>query len=245
MSQTAVNDGAGAKSPMAAIGTALTVILTLLFLAPVFSYLPQAALGALVFVAAIGLVDIRTLRHIFAVERRDGVLAIIAALAVIATGALYGIVAAVLISVLTLLFQLSRRPLDIVETVAAPGTAQISVPPEMLLVRPRSDIFFANVQHFRRDLYAALEARDPKPSIVLIDASRRYLFEFTGHEAVREMVADLRDQGFEIWGVLPRGETADAIRRFSEVFGPGEAQLFPTISDAIEAHLDQPDGSTE
>ena len=82
----------------------------------------------------------------------------------------------------------------------------------MLLVRPRSDIFFANVQHFRRDLYAALEARDPKPSIVLIDASRRYLFEFTGHEAVREMVADLRDQGFEIWGVLPRGEAADAIR---------------------------------
>jgi sulfate permease, SulP family len=44
---------------MAAMGTAATVILTLLFLVPVFSYLPQAALGALVFVAAVGLVDIR------------------------------------------------------------------------------------------------------------------------------------------------------------------------------------------
>lgn len=80
MSQTAVNDGAGARSPMAAIGTAVTVILSLLFLAPVFSYLPEAALGALVFVAAVGLVDLGTLRRIFAVERRDGVLAIIAAL---------------------------------------------------------------------------------------------------------------------------------------------------------------------
>jgi sulfate permease, SulP family len=59
MSQTAVNDGAGARGPMAAVGTAATVILTLLFLAPVFSYVPQAALGALVFVAAVGLVDIR------------------------------------------------------------------------------------------------------------------------------------------------------------------------------------------
>jgi hypothetical protein len=47
-----------------------------------------------------------------------------------------------------------------------------------------------NVQHFRRDLYAALAARDPKPSIVLIDASRRYLFEFTAHQIVRDMVAD-------------------------------------------------------
>jgi sulfate permease, SulP family len=137
MSQTAVNDGAGARSPMAAVGAAATVILTLLFLAPVFSYLPQAALGALVFVAAVGLVDISSLRHIFSVERRDGVLAVIAALAVIATGALYGIVGAVLISVLTLLFQLSRRPLEIVETVPTPGAAQISIPETMLLVRPR------------------------------------------------------------------------------------------------------------
>jgi SulP family sulfate permease len=245
MSQTAVNDGAGAKSPMAAIGTALTVILTLLFLAPVFSYLPQAALGALVFVAAIGLVDIATLRQIFSVERRDGVLAIIAALAVIATGALYGIVAAVLISVLTLLFQLSRRPLDVVEAAPAPGAAQIAIPPEMLLVRPRTDIFFANVQHFRRELYAALDARDPKPSIVLIDASRRYLFEFTAHEATRDIVADLRDRGFQVWAVLPRGEAGDAIRRFRQIFGSGEVQLFATVSDAIEAHLDQLGGPAE
>lgn len=245
MSQTAVNDAAGAKSPMAAIGTALTVILTLLFLAPVFSYLPQAALGALVFVAAIGLVDIATLRQIFSVERRDGVLAIIAALAVIATGALYGIVAAVLISVLTLLFQLSRRPLDIVEAAPAPGAAQIAIPPEMLLVRPRTDIFFANVQHFRRELYAALDARDPKPSIVLIDASRRYLFEFTAHEATRDIVADLRDRGFQVWAVLPRGEAGDAIRRFRQIFGSGEVQLFATVSDAIEAHLDQLGGPAE
>ena len=238
MSQTAVNDGAGARSPMAAVGAATTVILTLLFLAPVFSYLPQATLGALVFIAAIGLVDIRTLRRIFSVERRDGLLAILAALGVIATGALYGILGAVLISVLTLLFQLSRRPVEIVTAVPAPGAAQIPIPPAILLVRPRSDIFFATVQHFHRDLYAALAARDPKPTIVLIDASRLYLFEFTAHEAIRDLVADLRDQGLETWAVLPRGEAAEAVRRFRHVFGSGEAQLFPTVADAIEAHLD-------
>src|SRR5688572_17325744 len=236
MSQTAVNDGAGARSPMSAVGTAATVILTLLFLAPVFSYLPE---GALVFVAAVGLVDIGTLRRIFNVERRDGVLAIIAALGVIAAGALNGIIVAVLISVLTLLFQLSRRPLDVVETVPEPGTAQISVPAGMLLVRPRSEIFFANIQHFRRDLYAAVATKDPRPSIVLIDGSRRYLFEFTAHQALREMIADLRDQGLEMWVVLPPGDAGDAVARFRRVFGPGEAQLFPTVSDAVEAHLAQ------
>jgi hypothetical protein len=53
-----------------------------------------------------------------------------------------------------------------------------------------------------------LAARDPKPSIVLIDASRRYLFEFTAHQIVRDMVADLRAQGFEIWVVLPGARPA-------------------------------------
>jgi sulfate permease, SulP family len=242
MSQTAVNDGAGARSPMAAISTAATVILTLLFLAPLFSYLPQVALGALVFVAAVGLVDINTLRRIFTVERRDGVLAIIAALAVIAAGALYGILAAVLISVLTLLFQLSRRPLEIVQTVPAPDAEQISIPAGMLLVRPRSDIFFANVQHFRRDLYAALAARDPKPTILLVDGSRRYLFEFTANQTLREIIADLRKQGLEIWIVLPPGDPGDAVRRFRQVFGPGDAEFFPRVSDAVAAHLDELEG---
>jgi hypothetical protein len=45
--------------------------------------------------------------------------------------------------------------------------------------------------------------------------------------------------------VLPRGEAGEAIRRFRHVFGSGEAQLFPTVSDAIEAHLDQLGGPTE
>ncbi|HEY6686133.1 MAG TPA: hypothetical protein VI094_08000 [Propionibacteriaceae bacterium] len=58
-------------------------------------------------------------------------------------------------------------------------------------------------------------------------------------------VADLRAQGLEIWVVLPRGEAAEAISRFRDVFGPAEVQPFPTISDAIEAHLDQLDGSTD
>jgi hypothetical protein len=80
---------------------------------------------------------------------------------------------------------------------------------------------------------------------VLIDASRRYLFELTAHQIVRDMVADLRAQGFEIWVVLPRGEAGEAIGRFRHVFVPADAQLFPTISDAIEAYLDQLDGSTD
>jgi MFS superfamily sulfate permease-like transporter len=203
MSQTAVNDGAGARSPMAAIGTAVTVILTLPFLVPVFSYPPEAALGALVFVAAVSLVDLSTMRRIFAVERRDAVLVIIAALGV------------------------------------------ISVPADMLLVRPRSEIFFANFQHFRRDVYAALAANDPRPTVLLIDGSGLFIFEFAGHQALREMIADLRSAGLEIWAVLPPGSAEDAVMRFRRIFGPEDIRLFPSAADAVATHLDQLGGPTD
>ena len=137
MSQTAVNDGAGAKSPLAAIATAATVIITLLFLAPLFSQLPQAALGALVFVAAIGLVDIASVRHILTVHRRDGVLCLVAAAAVVALGALDGILAAVLISSLTLLYEESRQPVAVLEIVPVDAPQHRRVPAGMIVLEPQ------------------------------------------------------------------------------------------------------------
>ena len=237
MSQTAVNDGAGAKSPLAGVWSAVALAVTLLFLAPVFSYLPQAALGALVFVAAIGLVDVGSMRRIFVVHRRDGLLAVLAALAVIASGALDGILAAVLISVLTLLFESSRRPLDVLTTVPAVAVPTESVPAGMVVIRPRSDIYFANVQRFRRDVERAVAASDPKPSVVLIDGSGLGLFEYTAHQVMADLAADLRRRGIEVWGVRSRQteHSADAGRRFAASIGGERAREFSSAAAAIVA----------
>jgi MFS superfamily sulfate permease-like transporter len=71
----------------------------------------------------------------------------------------------------------------------------MSIPAEMLVLRPRSDIYFANVQLFRREVQAALAARESRPTILVFDASRLSLFEYTAHQAVRDTVSDLRTQG--------------------------------------------------
>jgi MFS superfamily sulfate permease-like transporter len=128
MSQTAVADGAGAKSPLTGIVGAVTVVVTVLFLAPVFSNLPEATLGALVFVAAVGLIDVGKVRVIFATNRRDGILTVLAALGVASMGALDGILIAVLISVLALLFENSRRRLEVVGQISTETPAMTPVP---------------------------------------------------------------------------------------------------------------------
>lgn len=234
MSQTAVNDGAGAKSPMAAVVTATTVIITLLFLAPLFSQLPQAVLGALVFAAAVGLVDVRTVRTIFTVQRRDGLLCVLAAVGVIALGALDGIVIAVVISSLTLLYESSRRPIDVLETVPR-DIDPLPVPAGLLVLRPQADLHFANVQRFRREVHAAIEAAASPPSVVLVDATPLGNFEYTAHEAARELVEELTDHGIEVWAVLPPGELKDAMGRFAALFGAEHERRFATVAAAVRA----------
>jgi SulP family sulfate permease len=88
LSQTAVNRETGARSQLAGIVTAGVVVLTLLFLTPLFENLPQATLGAVVIVAVAGLVDLAALRRIRELRVRDFGLALVALAGVLVLGVL-------------------------------------------------------------------------------------------------------------------------------------------------------------
>ena len=70
-SRTAVNDTAGSRTPLASIITALIVLATIAFLTPLLSSLPNAALGAIIIAAVVGLVDVKEMRHIAKVKKTD------------------------------------------------------------------------------------------------------------------------------------------------------------------------------
>ncbi len=109
-SQTAVNDQAGARSQLAEVVTAGVVLITLLFLAPLISLMPEATLGALVLVAAAGLVKLSEFRKIRKVRYIELVWAVVAFFGVIILGTLQGILVAVIVSVLALLYLASNPP---------------------------------------------------------------------------------------------------------------------------------------
>lgn len=237
MSQTAIADGAGAKSPLTGIVGAATVVVTLLFLAPVFSDLPEAALGALVFVAAIGLVDLGKVGRILRTNRRDGLLTIGAALGVASMGALDGIVVAVLISVLTLLYETSRRPVETITAVPRRAPQTGPVPEGLLVLRPGSDIYFANVQRVRRDIDAIVAAAPVRPRVVLFDVPDVSMFEYTAHEGLRQMVDDLLAQGIEVWEVEPRPDAREAALRYRRHHGGGPPpRSFPDLPAAVATY---------
>ncbi|MEM9990926.1 MAG: sulfate permease [Bacteroidota bacterium] len=90
-SRTAVNDQAGAKTGLAAIISALLIVLSLLFFTSNFYYLPTAILSAIILVAVIGLIDVEEARHLWQTDRRDFSLFIVTALGTLLLGIEQGI----------------------------------------------------------------------------------------------------------------------------------------------------------
>jgi SulP family sulfate permease len=216
LSQTAVNDAAGAKTRIASMVTAGLVALTLLVLAPVFDDLPDAVLGAIVVVAALGLVLSPELQRTRRVRTRDWGLALVAVGGILLFGTLRGILIAVVVSLLVLIYQASRPPLRVLE-----GT-----PPGLLGVRVEGAVFFANA---RRLVARVAELVDEaKPDVVLFDLSSMPDMDVTALDAGRELAESLRDRGVEPW-------VAGALPRPLEMLGRAgfEARAFPHAAAAI------------
>src|SRR4030081_2747715 len=108
LSQSAVNDKAGARTPLALVFASMTLALCLLFLAGLLENLPKAVLAAVVLTAVSGLLDFPALRHMWRVSRLDFLAATVALVGVLLLGIFQGILLAALASILLLLARVSR-----------------------------------------------------------------------------------------------------------------------------------------
>ncbi len=109
-SRTAVNDTAGARTPLASLVTAGVVLATIAFLTPLFASLPNAALGAIIVMAVVGLVDVAEMRHIAEVKKSDLIGLSVAFFATLALGIELGILVAVVASMLVVFARMSTAP---------------------------------------------------------------------------------------------------------------------------------------
>lgn len=124
LSQSAVNEQAGARTPLALVFASVALGLVLLFLTGLFHNLPYAVLAAVVLVAVLGLIDVREFRHLFRVSRLDFAAAVMALVGVLLLGILDGVIFAVGASLLMLL-KLSATP-HVAYLGRIPGTNRFS-----------------------------------------------------------------------------------------------------------------------
>ena len=179
LSQSAVNDKAGARTPLALVFASITLALCLLFLTGLLENLPKAVLAAVVLTAVYGLIDFPAMLRMWRISRMDFYAAAIALGAVLLLGILHGILLAALASVLMLLARASQPHVAFLGRI--PGTNSYSD-----LARHPENEPLPNVDRFSsRSLAALRQCRTPLLEAVL-DRLRA-----DGRSDIRLVVCDL------------------------------------------------------
>jgi SulP family sulfate permease len=238
--QTAMVESSGGRSQLAHLATAAVVAFVLLFLTSPLHYLPRCVLGAIVFMIAVGLVDVRGLQDIRRESPGEFRLALFTAAVVVVSGVKQGILLAVVLSLLRHVRH-SYRPHTAVlvadggqwrPTPAVPGAVS---GPGLVIFQFGADLFYANANRFAADVRGLVEGAITQVNWLVVDAGAITSVDYSAARVLRDLQQDLIRRGVAL--VLVHTESslrADLHRhRLSEIIGADH--IFDTLREALAA----------
>ena len=237
--QTAMVESSGGQSQIVHLTTAAVVALVLLFLTGPLQYLPRCVLGAIVFVIAIRLVDVRSLRGIRRESPGEYALALTTAAIVVVVGVEQGIVLAMVLSLLRIVRH-SYHPHTAVLVRSEDGIWRLTpaVPgavtePGLVIYRFGAALFYANAGRFSDDIRGVV---GPAPSPVrwlVVDAGAITNVDYTAARVVRELHEDLAQRGVSLMLAHVQSDLRPDLDRhgLTDVIGP--ARIFDSLHEAL------------
>ena len=240
-SRTAVNDQAGAETTGASIISAVLIGGTLLLLTPLFYFMPQAVLAAIVMVAVAGLIDLKEARHLWHTDRQDFALMMVTFFATLALGIEEGIIVGVIASLLFVLYHSSRPNTVLMGQLPESTTYReadrypdAEIQDDVAIVRIDASLYFANANHLKDTLRAITRGGTPVTAVVL-DAYPVNTVDSTALHALKEIVTELRQREVEFYVAGCKGPVRDAMERASFVGHIGEDHFYHEVHRAVEA----------
>lgn len=241
-SRTAIGDAVGSRTQLYSLVALASVLVVMLFATDLLAHFPSAALGALVVYAALRLIDISEFRRLARFRRSELVLALLTTVAVLGIGVLYGVLAAVALSVLDLLRRLARAHDSVLGFV--PGLAgmhdiddypQAELVPGLVVYRYDAPLCFANAEDFRR---RALEAVDHYPQPVewfVLNAEANVEVDMTALDALDQLRNDLEGRGILFAMARVKQDLRDALNAGGLLTKIGDERIFMTLPAAVAA----------
>jgi SulP family sulfate permease len=220
LSQSAVNDQAGARSPLALVFASVTLALCLLFLTGLVANLPKAVLAAVVLAAVRGLIDVPVLLRMWRISKLDFYAAAIALGAVLLLGILQGILVAALASVLLLLARSSQPYVAFLGRI--PGTNRYSDIarhpenerlPSLLAFRPEASLLYINADAVLDLVLNQINRADPSDiRLVVCDLSASPYIDLAGSHMLHRLYGELASRGIGMRIVGAHGRVRDLLR---------------------------------
>lgn len=244
-SRSAVNDQAGANTNLAAIFSAVLIGLTLLFLTPLFYYLPNAVLAAIIMVAVFGLIDSKYALLLWKTNREDFFMLFTAFVVTLGFGIKEGIGAGVLISLVMMIYRTTRPHIAVLGKL--PNTrdyrnigrfTDIEVRKDVLILRHDAQLYFANTTNFVETVKQHWEAKGPDLKFVVIHCGSISHIDSTALQAVRELIHDLNKKGIEVAFSGLIGPVRDYLFKTGFINEMGENRFFLDVQSAIDCFDD-------
>jgi SulP family sulfate permease len=241
LSRTAVNDAAGARTTLAAIVSAGIIGLTLLFLTPLFYFLPKAVLAAIVMVAVAGLVDWEEARYLWRVDRRDFGLMALTFVATLTLGIEQGILIGVIVSLIVVIYESSTPHTALMGRLPDTETYRnLKRNPEamtrshVVVVRMDANLYFPNVSTFR-DLVLDLDVHDPALQAVVVDMYPVNQIDSTATHTLQKVIETCRRNGVALYLAGVKGPVKDVLDAAGLTDELGSDRFFLEVHDAVEA----------
>ncbi|TKW19607.1 hypothetical protein SEVIR_4G031300v4 [Setaria viridis] len=249
-SRSAVNYSAGCKTAVSNIVMAAAVLVTLLFLMPLFHYTPNVILSAIIITAVVGLIDVRGAAKLWKVDKLDFLACMAAFLGVLLVSVQMGLAIAVGISLFKILLQVTRPNMVVKGLVPGTQTYRSVVQyreavrvPAFLVVGVESAIYFTNsmylvervMRYLRDEEEMALKSNQSSIRCVVLDMSAVAAIDTSGLDALSELKKILDKRNIELVLANPVGSVAE--RMFNSAVGEtfGSDRLFFSVAEAVAA----------
>jgi len=244
-SRTTVADQMGGKSQWVGLIAAALIIIFLLFFTPLLAPLPTVVLGAIIIIASFGLLDVATFRFLRRVNHPEFWLAVVTAFGVLTVGILQGILVAVMLSLINVIYHISRPHDALLDDVdAAGGTVYRGVAdketaltePGLIVYRFDAPLVFANAAFFSERLEELVANAGAGLKCVIFDAEAISDFDSTAAEALENLDADLERLGVELWIARANKPLRDLLLVTGLTTRIGKENIYPSVRAAVTAY---------
>jgi high affinity sulfate transporter 1 len=247
LSKTAASVGAGAKTQMVSIIAAIAVLITAVALTPLFRTLPEATLGAIVIHAVWHLINFRKIRKYRSITSLDFWTALVAMLGVLAVGILEGLLIAVFLGLLGLLYASKSRTSAVLAKVpgqeiyrSLENNPEGETYPGLLIARFEGSLFFANAPDMADEIRYGVEVTEPSPRVVLVDFESITEVDATALITIGELNEELERAGTDLRLARVRAHVLELMRTTELDKDIGPEYIYDSVHAGVNAFLAEP-----
>ena len=246
-SRSAVNYQAGAKTNIAALFSVALVVLTLLFLTPLFQYLPKSILASIIMTSVFGLIDISYARKLWKHRKDEFYIVVVTFLVTLFWGIQEGMLLGILGSLLLMVYRTSNPHFAILGNIKgsdyykniARFSSDVLVREDLLIIRFDAQLYYGNSSYFKKAILENIHLKGEQLKCVILNAEAINYVDATGADMLLMLIKEIQEKGYQFYIAGAIGPTRDVFFSSGIIQQLHGAPLFARTKEAV-AFFDNP-----